>query len=143
MKMGGAGLRARKLDCAGTEARTTARPRGFTLIEVMAAVVFVAIVLPVVMRGFSLATLAGELAEKRAEAAVLAHSKMNEIAVTHIWQNGAMGGDFSPDHPAYRWTAELKDWDMSTLKELDVHVTWGQPGRERSLTMATLLETAN
>ncbi len=117
--------------------------RGFTLIEVLAAVVFVAIVIPVVMRGFSLATSAGDVAKTKAEAAVLAHSKMNEIVVTRLWQNGVMGGDFSPDHPSYRWAAELKDWDSSTLKELDVHVTWGQPGRERSMTLNTLVETQN
>ena len=117
--------------------------RGFTLIEVMAAIVFMAIVLPVAMRGFSLATSAGDLAKTKAEAAVLAHSKLNEIIVTRIWQNGAMGGDFSPDHPNYRWSAELKNWDASTLKELDVHVMWGTPGRERTITLSTLLETQN
>jgi len=117
------------------------RQRGFTLIEVMAAIVLIAIVLPVVMRGISLATLVGELARRKAEAAVLAHSKLNEIVVTNLWQSGALSGDFGPDHPEYRWTGELTNWDRSTLKQLDVHITWGPGDQKHSVTMTTLLET--
>jgi general secretion pathway protein I len=115
--------------------------RGFTLVEVMAAVVLVAIVLPVVMRGISLATSLGDTARRRAEAAVLAHSKLHELVVTQGWQMSTMSGDFGEDNPDYKWSAEVKDWDASTLKELDVHVTWGLGERQRSVTMTTLVET--
>lgn len=114
--------------------------RGFTLIEALAAVVFVGIVLPVVMRGFSLATQLGEAAKRRAEAATLAHSVMSELAITRAWQTGTLSGDFGDDHPEYHWQAELKAWDDSTMLELDIHVLWNSAGNEQRITVSTLVD---
>ena len=115
--------------------------RGFTLIEVMAAVILVAIVLPVAMQGVSLAASVGTLARRKAEAATLAHSKLSELVATGEWQTVALNGDFSPDHPEYRWTAEMQAWDTSTLMELDVHVLWTAGGRQQQVTLSTLVDT--
>ena len=117
------------------------RRRGFTLIEALAAVLLVAIVLPVALRGFSLAVSVADTARHRAEAATLAHSKLSELLATGGWQTGALSGDFAPDHPAFSWTAELNTWDNSTLKELDVHVLWNSPGGSQQITMTTLFDT--
>ena len=117
------------------------RQNGFTLIEVLAAIVLTAIALPVIMRAFSLSTSVGDLAHRRAEAAVLAHSKLNEIVATNLWQSSNLAGDFAPDHPEYHWTAELVNWDSSTLKELDVHVAWGSGDAKHTVSMSTLVET--
>lgn len=114
--------------------------RGFTLIEALAAVVFVAIVLPVVMQGFSVATAAGEVAKRRAEAATLAHSVLSELAVTKEWQTGNLAGDFGVDHPSYTWKADLQSWDSSTLIQLNVRVIWVSGGREEEVVMSTLVE---
>ena len=114
--------------------------RGFTLIEALAAVVFVAIVLPVVMQGFSVATSLGESAKRNAEAATLAHSVLSELAVTKAWQTGTLSGDFGEDHPSYAWKADLQSWDSSTLMQLNVHVLWTSGGREQVVTMSTLVE---
>jgi len=114
--------------------------RGFTLIEALAAVVFVAIVLPVVMHGFQLATSLGEAAKRRAEAATFAHSIMSELAITRAWQTGTLSGDFGEDHPEYRWQADLVPWDDSTMLEMDVHVFWNSAGNEQRITVSTLVD---
>ena len=40
----------------------------------------------------------------------------------------------------FRWNAELKDWDSSTLKQLDIHVLWVAAGREQNMTLSTLVD---
>src|SRR4051812_4048031 len=97
---------------------------GFTLMEVLAAIVLMAIVLPVAMHAISVATNVASTAKNKAEAAILADSLLNEMRTTRMWQSGALSGDFGEDHPQFHWTAELKDWDASTLKELDIRIVW-------------------
>jgi general secretion pathway protein I len=114
--------------------------RGFTLMEVLAAVVFLAIVIPVAMQGISLATWVADSARRNAEAAELAQSKLEELQATREWQTGNLSGDFGEAHPEYRWTAELAPWEMGTLQQLHVHVVWSSAGRERQATVTTLVD---
>jgi len=116
--------------------------RGFSLIEVLAALLLVAIVLPVVMQAFDVTTSMATLARQRTEAAALADSKINELVGTGDWKLGVLSGDFSPDHPDYRWRADLVNWDTSTLEELDVHVIWEFHGKEHDYTVSTLVDQA-
>src|ERR1700733_2966996 len=80
---------------------------GFTLIEVLATLLLMAIVLPAIMHGFTLSTSAATTARHRTEAAALAESKLNELVGTNQWQNASQQGDFQPDWPDYTWSATL------------------------------------
>ena len=114
-------------------------PRGFTLIEVLAAVVLVAIVMPVVMRGISLATSAAGISRQRTEAATLASMKLHELVATGQWQNGSTSGDFAGEFPDYQWSAQIADWTDPDLEQLDVKVMWTARGRQQSITVSTLI----
>lgn len=116
------------------------RGHGFTLMEVLAALALVAVVLPVVMQGFSIASSLASSAKDRTEAAALADSKLNELVATGVWNQGVLSGDFAPDQPNYRWKAEVKNWDSSTLQELDVHVVWTSRGADREFVVSTLVD---
>lgn len=118
--------------------RRRQRP-GFTLIEVLATLLLLAIVLPVIMNAISLATSAGSVAKQRSDAYTLCESKLDELVATGQWQYGNLGGDFSPDFPRYRWTASMADWTDPTVQELDVHVLWTMRGREQDLMLSTLV----
>ena len=109
--------------------------------EVLAAIVLIAIVLPVAMQGISLAVSLAETARHKAEAAVLVRSKLNELLATSGWQSGNLSGDFGEDHPEYRWSAELAAWQTTTLQQLDIRVFWSSCGQERSVTVSTLVDT--
>ena len=114
-------------------------PRGFTLIEVLATLVLLGIVMPVAMRGVSLALAASSTARRTAEAASLAEMKLNELIADGTWQTGSAGGDFADQNlPDYRWTCENAARDYGT-NEVIVHVTWTQRGQERTLSLATLV----
>jgi prepilin-type N-terminal cleavage/methylation domain-containing protein len=118
---------------------THARRGGFTLIEVLATLVLLGIVMPVAMRGVSLALAASSIARRTAEATSLAEMKLNELVADGTWQTGGTGGDFADQNqPDYRWTCENVSRDYGT-HEVILHVIWTQRGQERILSLATLV----
>ena len=119
------------------------RQRAFTLVEVLATLALVAIILPVAMEGISLATTMAGVAKQKMEAASLAETTLAELLATGAWQNGDLSGDFGPEQPQYHWIAEVRDWEATTLRRMDVHVQWTARGQERSVTLTTLVYTGN
>ena len=121
---------------------TTARA-AFTLIEVLAAMLLIAIVMPVVMQGITASGQAGSAARYRTQAAILADSKLSELTVTGQWDGGAMSGDFGAVAPGYRWQATVAEWAGDTqgigLQQLDVQVTWTARGRPSSVSVNGLV----
>lgn len=127
--------------------RRSGPSRGFTLIEVLATLLLMAIVLPAVMRGLTLATSAGSMAKWRTQAAGLAQSKLAELIATNQWQQSALSGDFAPDHPDFNWQATAQSWEGDTsgigIQRIDLTVTWTERGRPQSLTLSTLASGGN
>ena len=112
---------------------------GFTLIEVLATLVLLGIVVPVAMRGVSLALAAASTARRTAEAASLAAGKLNELIVDGSWQTSGNTGDFAAEnHPEYTWTCENASRDYGTY-EVVLTVAWTQRGQERNLRLSTLV----
>ena len=114
--------------------------RGFTLVEVLASMALVAIILPVAMKGVSLALQAAALARQRSVAASLAQTELDELVATSAWEDSSLEGDF-PDHPGYRWTADVTERESTTLLQVEVSVLWQAHGQERYVTLDTLVYT--
>lgn len=119
------------------------RQGAFTLVEVLATLMLVAIILPVAMKGISLAAMTAGAAKQRMEAAALAETRLGELLATGEWLNGDLSGDFGPDWPDHHWTADVRDWEGTTLRQVDVRVKWTTRGKERSITLTTLVYTGN
>ena len=117
------------------------RTRGFTLVEVLATLVLLGIVVPVAMRGVSIALAAAATARHTAEAATLADAKLNELIADGTWETSGTTGDFEPDHPSYTWTCENLSRDYGT-SEVVLHVKWLQRGAERTLSISTLVHAS-
>ena len=115
----------------------------FTLVEVLATLVLAAIILPVAMRGISLATAAAGEARRQMEAASLAEAKLAELRVTGGWQGADLSGDCGPDSPEYRWTADVRDWEGTTIRQLAVRVEWTARETQRAVTLTTLVYTGS
>src|SRR6267154_2195777 len=64
----------------------------FTLAEVLAALVFMAILIPVALEALSIATRAGEVAARKGEAALVAERVLNENVVTTNWNKSVQSG---------------------------------------------------
>lgn len=114
------------------------RRRGFTLVEVLAAMVFMAIVIPVVVEGLTIATRAGVATERRREAAELADQELTDQVVTGDWQNGNQQGDFMPDHPGFQWQLTTEAWDQDEMTVVTVETTYMVQGQQASVTLSTL-----
>jgi type II secretory pathway pseudopilin PulG len=87
---------------------------GFTFVEVLAALVFLAILLPTVMHGFSICTRAGAAAERTAIAGQLAENRMSELMLNDAWISAEQRGEFGPEFPGYRYQVEQTTWRSTT-----------------------------
>ncbi|MBE0535376.1 MAG: prepilin-type N-terminal cleavage/methylation domain-containing protein [Phycisphaerae bacterium] len=115
------------------------RGRAFTFIELLATLVLIGLVMPVAMHTVSLCTSLSGQSRERIEAATLARSKLCELIVAELWQTGGQSGDFGEDWPGYRWTARQAAWSDPIVSQLDVTVLWTERGKERSVTLSTLV----
>jgi len=112
---------------------------GFTLVEAMATLTLMAIILPVALRGVSLASAAASLAKRKTVAVALAETKLAELTLSGDWNDSDLSGDFGDDYPDYRWEGEVTTWEDALLLQLEVRVLWPWRGGERSVTLTTLV----
>lgn len=122
----------------GRDTRTL--PRGFTFIELLVTVALLGIIMPVAMRGIGLCTQLGGQARREMEAASLAKTKLTELIVTGDWENGKQQGQFEEsDWSGYRWSATVGSWTDASVKLVEVTVSWQSRGRQRGVTVSTLM----
>jgi general secretion pathway protein I len=115
------------------------RGRAFTLVEVMAALMVMAIVLPAVMEGVSLAAGLAGTARQRREATALAQRKLGDLTVQGSLNVGVDSGDFGSDSPAYRWESTINDWEEPDMLQVQVAVLWESRGMTRQVVLSTLV----
>src|SRR3954471_7444097 len=75
----------------------------FTLAEVLASLVFLAILIPVALEGLNIASRAGEAAARKSEAALVAEAVLNESIVTTNWSQTAQSGVSHQGLREFRW----------------------------------------
>ena len=118
------------------------RSAGFTLAEVLAALVFMAIVIPVAIEGLRVASLAGEVADRKSSAARIAQRMLNEVMVTGQWKSSAPGGDIEDPPQTYHWKVKAAPWEKDTLQVVTVEVTFAAQGRNYEVRLSTLADTS-
>ena len=112
--------------------------RGFTLVETLAAMLFMGIVIPVAVRGVMLANRAGVVAERTRVASQLADTLLTETVVTESWRYGAQEGDFEEEWPGYRWILDTEAWEEDAMRLVRVEVLYDVQDREYSVRLSTL-----
>jgi prepilin-type N-terminal cleavage/methylation domain-containing protein len=113
------------------------RARGFTLIEILATLLLLGIVMPVAMRGISIALASADHARHVSEAAALAETKLNDLLTQGVSSASGLTGDFSPDHPEYTWSYQSAPRDFGT-SEVQLRVTWQERGQARNFDLCTM-----
>src|SRR5437016_14230256 len=83
----------------------------FTLAEVLAALVFMAILIPVALEGLSIASRAGGVAARKSEAALVAERILNENVITTNWNSTVQNGTVRQGIRDFRWTLRNDPWD--------------------------------
>jgi general secretion pathway protein I len=124
------------------------RQRGFSLLEVIAAIAVLAIAFAALMQvaGSSLSLTAR--ANERTQAALRARTLLDSAFVMEPIREGASEGRFDD---TYRWTMQVGRYSLpaatptpdgmvaaSTLYRLDLDVIWGAEGAERHARFSTL-----
>ncbi len=120
--------------------------RGFTLAEVLAALLFMAIVVPVAMEGLHIASLAGAVAQRRGEAARIAQRVLNESLITTNWSQSLQSGTTIEGQRQFRWTLRSDPWTQdpaqNVLRQLSVEVTFTAQSRDYAVKMSTLVDSS-
>ena len=96
--------------------------KGFTLIEVLVAVVILATGITVILRAFETAIVALDAARDRLVAAVLVRGTVAEIAAGQVLDQGAarhFSGNFSAPYQRYGWRAELAEPNLPGMLSAD------------------------
>jgi general secretion pathway protein I len=137
---------------ASGHARLPARAAGFSLLEVLAAFVILALVGTALFRLFSGALGNATLSDEYSRATLYAESRLATMGVEAPLKEGTAQGTSDDGH--YAWTAAVSpyqppgstpDLDSAAttmavqLWKLAVTVTWpGAPGNERSVALSTV-----
>lgn len=116
---------------------------GFTLAEVLAALLFMAIVIPVAVQGLQIASRAGSVSERKVQAARMAESKLNELIVTRQWSSSASRGTIQEGLQSYAWRLETQPWaEDGAMRLVTVWVSVPVQGQEYEVPVSTLVDAA-
>ena len=112
---------------------------GFTLAEVLAALAFMAIVIPVAVEGLRVASLAGQVGPCKVVAARIAERVLNELAVTGQVQGNGQGGVVQEGPREYRWLLRTQPWPEDVMQLVTVQVTFAVQGQEYAVRLSSLV----
>jgi type II secretory pathway pseudopilin PulG len=110
----------------------------FTLAEVLAALMFLAIVIPVAVEALHVSSLAGEVAARKGVAARVADRILNESLITTNWDKGTQSGTVTEGALDFRWTLTSENWPQDTMQLLTAEVKYSAQGRDYSVKLSTL-----
>jgi len=118
------------------------RRSGFTLAEVLAALLFLAIVIPVALQGLRVASTAGEVAQRKMIAARIGNKVLNELRVTGLLQSSSQTGVVQEHGLSFRWSVKNQPWTEDTLSQMTVAtltISFTAQGRNFDVRMSTLV----
>jgi type II secretory pathway pseudopilin PulG len=92
----------------------------FTLAEVLAALVFMAIVIPVAVHGLQVASRAGQVAQRKSIAARVGERVLNEITATHQYASTSQRGTAKEGPYEFRYITRLDPWERDAMRLLSV-----------------------
>jgi prepilin-type N-terminal cleavage/methylation domain-containing protein len=114
--------------------------RAFTLIEVLAALLLMAIVIPVAMQGMSIASRAGLLGQRKAAAMRVAERMINELIVTGEMNQSSSSGTVVDGDVSYPWTMQSEPWTEDSMTQVTVKVTFSLQGNSYDVSASTLYD---
>ena len=125
------------METAGRRARAA-----FTLADVLAALAFMAIVIPVAVEGLRVANLAGQVGERKAVAARVAERVLNELVVAGQWQGTSQNGTVQEGVQQYRWLMRAEPWSVDAMRLVTVQVFFSVQGQDHDVRLSTLVDTS-
>ena len=125
---------------------TPTHNKAFTLAEVLAALVFMAIVIPVALWALSISSRVGEVAARKGKASLVAERILNESIVTTNWNRSVQTGTQRQGVREFPWTVRNDPWtqdpNVSTIRLVSVEVSYSVQGRDYAFKLSTLADSA-
>ena len=136
-------------------------PPGFTLVELLVAMALMAVLIPVIVQGLRVATLAGEVSQRKALAVRIAERVLNETILTGQSQSATAGNESAGPYQ-FHWTIKNEPWsqlsglamlttsnginqavvNQNNIHELSVDVTYAAQNRNFSVHLSTIINVA-
>ena len=119
---------------------------GFTLAEVLASLLFMAIVIPAAIEGMHIASLAGTVAQRKGEAARVAQRLLVENLVNTNSSQSVQSGTVTEGQRQFNYTMRSDPWSrdpsQNVIRQLSVEVKFTAQNRDYSVRMSTLVDSS-
>lgn len=117
--------------------------QGFTLIETLAAVLLMALIIPIAMQGITQGLRTTAQIQHQQRALTLAEHKLQVLLASGDWDISARSGDFDSAvfgsyADNYRWSLDLEAWRDPNLRRLRISVSWSSEANDQ-VTLETLV----
>jgi type II secretory pathway pseudopilin PulG len=114
----------------------------FTLAEVLAALAFMAIVIPVAVEGLRIASRAGQVGLRKSVAARVAERVLNEAGVTGQLTGSSQRGVIQEGVQQYQWSIRSEAWPEGSMRLVTVQVIFPVQGRDYDVQLSTLMDNS-
>lgn len=120
--------------------RTGGERAGFTLAEVLAALAFLAIVIPVAIEGLRVASRAGQVGQCKTVAMRIAERVLNERLLANQSVGGSPTGVIKEGVREYRWSLRAETWPEDTMRLVTAEVSYTVQGKDYDVRLSTLTD---
>jgi hypothetical protein len=110
----------------------------FTLAEVLAALVFMAIVIPVAVEALRVANRAGQVGLRKSNATRVGERVLNELVVSGQLQGGRSGVTREGDLE-YKWNVRTESWSEDAMALVTVQIFFPVQGLDYDVRLSTLV----
>ena len=114
---------------------------GFTLAEILAALLLLVLVIPAAVQGLRTANLAGQVGERKAVAARIGENMLNEVIITGQLQSAVQTGTVQEGPIEYQWSLQVEPWNLGEMSLVTVQVTFPVQGQDYDVRLSTLVDT--
>jgi type II secretory pathway pseudopilin PulG len=116
-----------------------AKRAAFTMVELLAAMAFMAIVIPVIMHALAIANRAGQVAQRKAMAARIADRVLSEYVANGQQIRSAQRGSTDEGPYEFQWNIALENWRQDSMRLVTAEVTFPVQGQQYSVATSTLI----
>ena len=104
------------------------RGGGFSLIEVLAALVIFSVAIVALVESFGASTAIQADLIEHSRALMLAENVLEEIRAANRFETGRRGGPFDGIDAGFEWESQISATDMEGLYRVSVRVVWRDRG---------------
>jgi type II secretion system protein I len=118
------------------------KAQGFTLVEVMVAMIFLTILVPVGLKAVQISSRAGQVAERKVRAAMIADRLLTEMTVINGMQQAGQKGNVTEGGRNYSWSMDSVPWFENSLRLVTLQVSYSVQGQNYDVKLHTLYDSS-